>query len=767
MAKAKYMEFNPPHPSFARQLQIISTVLDTRPDSAFAKKLDQMAREPKIDVEVLELLKEQIFKLPFSYPKSSFIYQPFPEDNLERQMQFWKDAFYERNAHTIWWSPAHITPNREFLTCYRIKLAACWLYDLRNHISCKDSNILDELFLSATPLKYGFGVVLQNNSELLKGFKNSVRDKVARWIEGSQIPSMRDLFEIINEDVLPNKYIYCCEILFIALLLQKVEKMASPFCKLQDVFGELKKNPDYRISNTTPEAFNQYKTIGEEFVTAQKNLRKQAESGDYDFNKILMDFNAFCDKNGKDSFIVEWTRPILAAIAKVYEGEFEIALEIFKEVLPNLFYTFSLTQTAFITGDNKTATIYQPALSLGAVCQNRPFLKLIKSYCVLFGVYGKKIDVSRSSYEKNYPPVNSDSRTRTTEVEDWEEKAWADYFYIYFPKGLVKRSDYLERFESGINGLLRVCEEELPQKPVKPYSKKIIVQYKQFPQLAYFTMVGNVDAVKELINANVDVNEMTSSRDSALLLAIHKLNLTDMPYEPKFGMELFNILKSVPHDSKTINMQSDKQKLTCLGLAVLSGKPDVVKDILDMGAEVDEIHSLERETPLFTVSKLFDPRILLSKYPSKFWSPEMLDSLRRQIPNFRGLSNDQILKTWESKNNEGARMLMEWKQRCIYDQFVNHSNKEDLYRIAEILLDKGADPNYPLEVKGIRNYTPLILAVEMDEIRLFKMMIDHGGDPNKTALHENAVGASCWELALNANSHKVLRYLEENREKFC
>ena len=95
------MEFNPPHPSLARQLQIISTVLDTRPNADFAVKLDQMAREPKIDFEVLEKLKDEIFRLPFEYPKSSFIIEPFPKDNLEREMQLWKDNFYAKNARTI------------------------------------------------------------------------------------------------------------------------------------------------------------------------------------------------------------------------------------------------------------------------------------------------------------------------------------------------------------------------------------------------------------------------------------------------------------------------------------------------------------------------------------------------------------------------------------------------------------------------------------------------------------------------------------------
>lgn len=766
MADYKYMEFNPPHPSLARQLQIISTVLDTRPNADFAVKLDQMAREPKIDFEVLEKLKDEIFKLPFEYPKSSFIYEPFPKDNLETQMQRWKYDFYARNAHVVWWTPAHITPNRDFITRYRIGLAACWIYDLKNHISCKDTVILDDLYQTSTPLKYGFEIVMQQNPDLLKSFKNSQRDKVARWIKGSQIPSMKELFGTIDEKCLPNNYIYCCEILFLACLLQKAEKKAHPF-SMQEVFAQLKKNPNYTLQNTTPESFNQYKIIGGQFVVAQKAIRKQAELGDYNFKKVLDDFDAFCNQHGKDSIISEWTRPTLAAIAKVYEGEFETALEIFKEVLPNLFYTFKLEDTAFIIDDNKTATIYQPALALGAVCQNRSFLKLIKNYCIAFGIYAKKIEAPISSYEKKYPPVNKDSRTTTTEIEDWEEKAWADNFFLYFPKGVIKNSEQIEKFKTGINGNLVLYDENVLKEPIKPYSKKVTVNYKTFPQITYFTMVGNVEAVKELVNAKVDVNEMTSSRDSALLLAILKMNPTEMPYEPELGMELFEILKKIPHKPMTINTQTDKMKLTCLGAAVLSGKPDVVKDVLDMGAEVDVIHSPERETPLFTVTKLFMPEdSILGVYPSTFWSPEMVDILRRRISSFRGLSNDQIVKTWNSENNMVARLQMEHRQRLIYKQFVEHSKKNDLYKIAEILLENGADPNKPLEIKGIRGYSPLMLAAESDNVKLFKMMVEHGGNPNQGALHRDATEFSCWDFAvLNKSSH-VLKYLEQNRDMF-
>ena len=240
-----------------------------------------------------------------------------------------------------------------------------------------------------------------------------------------------------------------------------------------------------------------------------------------------------------------------------------------------------------------------------------------------------------------------------------------------------------------------------------------------------------------------------------------------MPYEPELGMELFNILKVFPHKVTTLNTQTDKMKLTCLGLSVLSGNPSVVKDVLDMGADVDGIHSPERETPLYTVTKLFMPECsIIGAYPSTFWSPEMVDILRRRIELFRGLSNDQIIKTWNSKNNARARRIFESKQHSVYEQFLKYSKKEDLYKIAEILLERGANPNMSLEINGIRGYTPLMLAAESDNVKLFKMMIEHGGKPNQRALHRDATEFSCWDFAVLKNSSHILKYLEQNRDMF-
>lgn len=766
MPEFKYMKFNPPHPNLARQLQIVASILDTRPEPARAKKLDQMARAPQINLEELDALKEEIFKLPFEYPKSKYIYEPFPKHNLETLMQYFKDDFYKSNAVIIWKTPAHITPNRDFLNRYHIQVAACWLFDFQKYISCKDSKILNELYLSATPLKYGFEIVLQINPDLLKKFKNSERDKVARWIDGNQIPSMQDLFATINKDVLTEKYVYCCEILFIAAVLQKAEKMAASYCHIQDVFSELIKNPEYTISNRTPEAIDQYKKIGTQFMEVQKKLRSQAEQGNFDFKQILDDFNTFCNENGKDSFISEWTRPMAAAIANVYAGDFKTALEIYKEVLPNLFFTFNLEETAFYAGENKIHTLYQPALAVGAICRNRPFLKLIRSYCVIFGLYGKKFEAPKSSYNQTYPPVNKDSKNKNTDVEDWEGMAWADYFFMYFPENTVKNSKDLEKFKTGINSFLYMDEKKLPKMPKKPYNKKVIVSYKQFPQLAYFTTAGNVEAVRELIEAGVDVNEMTSSNDSAILLAIHKMNPTDTPYEPELGMELFQIIKKIHHNPTTLNTQTDKKKLTCLGLAVLSGKPDVVEDILNMGADVDTIHSSARETPLFTVTRLLSQNLLPLNYFETTWNPETVDSIRRKIDNFRGLSNDQIIKSWNSDRNLLNRSRLNYRQFLIKQQFDANVKAADLYQIAEILLKNKANPNMPLEILGIKGYTPLMLAAESDNIRLFKMMVEHNGDPNQTAYFSNALEGSCWELAVKRNSKHVLKYLEDNRDKF-
>lgn len=758
--KIKYMEFDPPHPSIARQLQILSNILDTRPKSAI--KLDKMARESHIDIEELDLLKQEIIRLPFKYPKSSIIIESFAKDNLETRLQMLLDRYYEDDANVVYLCPANCFPDRNSLIKYRIELAAIDFLDISSCVFEKNKDLQKKIFLTETPFKLGMSIVLEKRTNLLNRFKNSERDKVARWIEGSQVPALHDLFKIINEDVLGEDFVYCSEILFVATVLQKAEQMALPYSRLQNVFEKKIANPDYQLSSTTEEAFECYKELGGHFVHLQKQIKRQAEKGDYDFNKILESYEQFSLKYDKNNMNYEWQKFTLLAITKIYEGEFDAAIDIFKELIPNLFYNFHQSQTSFIIDEKKTCGLIDVALSLGAVLKKKAFLKMLKQYCVLFGIYARPIKPIKSSYDA-IPNVNKESRTTSVDVVDWEMKSWADMFFQYFPKSLIKKADSLLNVETGVNQVIVIDPEKCPKEPQKPYKTPFQIGYKIFPQLAWFTLKGDAEAVKKLVENNVDVNELTSSRDSSLLLAIVKMNPNGTPYEPQLGLNLFEIISRYEHKIQVVNTPTDKRNLTCLGLSIRSGKLNVVRKIVEMGADVDALQSTLEETALFSLVKHYNRIDIDGFWDLHEMTPKNMDRLRREIDFFRGLPNDVIAKNYDRFLCEGVRLGVVPPKGYLASQFERYIDRAELVEIARLLLEKKANPNYPHEYEWNKGYTPLMLAAQCDNLNLFKLMLEYGGKPDQQAIFFNGTKVSCWEIAFYYNSKSILTYLEKSK----
>lgn len=86
-------------------------------------------------------------------------------------------------------------------------------------------------------------------------------------------------------------------------------------------------------------------------------------------------------------------------------------------------------------------------------------------------------------------------------------------------------------------------------------------------------------------------------------------------------------------------------------------------------------------------------------------------------------------------------------------------------QIARILLNAGANPNIEVVKNGMR-YTPLMLAAELNELQLFKKMIEQGGDWKKT--YTVPVGQSfpkraidCFDIAEYFESLDVMRYIQK------
>lgn len=762
------MDFHPPLPTIARIHQLFSQVLGTRPNTGLERKLDRYAVEIQFDVQVLDKLRDEILKLPFTYPNDGkkHIFEDYL--NQIREVLFDNPAVFPSNV------PADIYPCRELLTRSLIERVAGGLFPLVEDIFINEPNLCKEILLSETPLQYGFSLVLKEHPDFINQFNGAIRDKIQRWLVGKQKPSMKDLFAALRETAYISN-IRVCEILCIAMILEKSEKLAAPYYKLQDFFKKMLDNPKPDYYNTTKEYIDKVYYIHRAFLSSQILIQREAEKQNPDFDSIIYKFKGLCRKLDIDSIASKWRLDLLISLQKIFEGDYKGAQQIYEYTIPYVFYTVDMTHICIYYQDDngkQAPSFYHIALAIGAINQDRPFLKMMKNYGILFNLFGKPIKPIESSTDR-IPPVNKYSRTMETIVEDWEVKQWANNFFKIFPSKFLKNIESIEQYHTNVDLPIFIEQGKEPKEPIKPYKKNFQLDTKIFPQLAWFTYTGNINAVKTLLESNVNVNSLTSSSESALLFAIEAMVPLNRPYKPEIGKELFDLISQYPHDKKTINTPTDQQKITCLGQAVWTGNPEIVEKIIKMGAEIDALMSTDRKTALYRVVQYCNG--LSQKLGEKLkYTPETIDGIRRGNEFFRGMTNDQVIRVWfATQQNPLIQASEERYQKHINELYKKVCTKEKMLKIADVLLRWGADPNLPHDINGIKGYTPLMFAAEKNNLELFKLMIENPkkpGNPNQRAqfsLGDNLYPtASCWEIAKDWGSNDILQYLDENKNRF-
>lgn len=776
------MKFNPPYPTFGRQLQLIARVLDTANDKDIQKKLEHLAHDSSINLDSLLDVKERVIQLPFCYPNKSGTMGATKTYNIcEEFVKQLSEQFFELNISAINSLPAETFPNREELNKSFIPFIGGELAPFITSLFPDNKETGKKLLFSEKPLKTGFEVIQEKFPNFINGFKNEERDKIQRWIKGAQLPGMKGLFSTLNKakSHLGDNYIQCCEILFAANVLQKVTEIAQSVYSLQTYFKEWFNGISHNSFKLNEIHLQKLLVLRKLFIYAQDGIKFRASQNPSTFVTVLHQFANVCALLQINSMAIEWRYNVLIALTLIYEGHFKEALDIFKQVMPNLFYTTDIVREAFFVMDidkKQGCSLYNIALALAAVCKDRPFQKMLKTYGVLFGLFGKPTEAIKESFD-TIPPVNKESRTRDITREDWEEQQWANRFFEFFPEELVKNIDSIKHMKTNVNTPLSFTLDQMPKQPTKPYNKAFSINWKTFPQLVWFTQLVDVSAVRTLLEANVKDNKLTTSSESALLFAIEAMVPYNTPFNPKNGKEIFDLLVKhhiedsgrSSYDSKIINTPTNKKKLTCLGQAVLTGNVEIVETLLKMGASVDALQSTDQQTPLYKMvqwSKGYPDKNILESMPL---TPDNLDGMRRGNEFFQGKTNEEIIQTRNKMfQNKHFMETFSWIREDHKKLFEKHLPPERTLEIAEILLKWKADPNKKHNRNGIIGYTPLMLAAELNSLEMFKLLLKYGGNPNQEA--EFASGnpryADCWGIAKYWKSNEIFQFLDENREKY-
>ena len=432
----------------------------------------------------------------------------------------------------------------------------------------------------------------------------------------------------------------------------------------------------------------------------------------------------------------------------------------------NGLYKSAFEKAAFVAGENQKY-ITEEAIVVAA-CQPNPdkvFLKQIKWMQVIFGY--------------DIPSITSSepSQKVSDNIEEWEIDLWRSSFDRMFPKAGLFPGVECKPSTIARGPLVFLRPSEI--KPDYRYPNRTIkvgdTWQRAMPQLVWFALNEDVDVCRKLIEKGADVNVQSEVGDTPILMALEALNVTEFneanvfsggPLYRSLNDETFKLISSVLHDVKTINTRTQKKRLLPIISAVESGRFYVVAAILEMGADPNGRGKTDEQTALNVCLKLIgilkDPELCKKHQTSMLVTSEVLDAIRRQAQGLSGFTLDQQRQSLENLINSGLYGPIQ--QRCIDIMYQNiHQNMDvsELRRIASLLIKSGANVNAEL-ASPLKGYTPLMLAVEMDERSIFEQMLICGGDIKKTYKDpETGRDISILEIAKDFKSTGVLQVLKD------
>lgn len=452
----------------------------------------------------------------------------------------------------------------------------------------------------------------------------------------------------------------------------------------------------------------------------------------------------------------------LEARFHLFSGDLEKSIDYYKKAFENSLFCMG-DNLKYLIQEALVATAYYEKFSKTA---QRKFLAHLKNASIVFG------------YE--LPAINKESLkiNHKDTVADWEVEMWANQFHYMFPSNICFS---LVEYPNTNNYKNHVVTYDSIKK-IKPDYKnpnKLVQKNgekgsRKIPQLQFFILfhnpsisMDNFEIIKKLLELGADVNQLSTSNESALLLALDALNLEESSTNQ--DRRIFDLIAQYPHNQATINTKATKQEKYPLMQAVMTGRPDIVQKVLEMGAIVDDVNSLKM-TPLHQAVSLLGKMTIgqekmkqMIKSNHEFNSSE-LEYLRRLNASYGNIGGGVFYGSEKSKskqifqNREFAILANELLNAIVdleYENFNKYSSIQKMEQIVCLLLDKGANPNHPHNIESIQGYTPLMLAIEHNNPTIFNKMIEKGGDISLTCYMPRKGEVTCQQIKDYWKSDKI------------
>ena len=464
------------------------------------------------------------------------------------------------------------------------------------------------------------------------------------------------------------------------------------------------------------------------------------------FNDILVELRDVIDSYENNVHISYWLDWHEARWA-VFSGDLAKAVELYKSAFESCLFRAGINQKFII----EEALVVTSCVKF----PDRVFLKKLKNALLTF-----KYDIPSIAKTKS-------SNKFSDFIEDWEVENWKAGFKLVFPDKGAFPNTTRALPEAKVGPLIMMGNEKFTP-DYSNVNKKVKVGEtwkKTWPQLAWFIYQEDKTAVRKLLDEGASVNVSSSSGDTPLIMSLECMDVLATPYA-SLDVSFFHMVSKVKHSKEVVNQTTQKKKLLAMISAVQSGRLDIVKKVIEMGADIDKRGMTDNQTALNVCIKLIgmvkDHDKYLKEQLSMPMSPEVLDSHRRHLAGLSGFSLDHQAQFIGKQNDDPffqEAMLHIFKMSA--ERVIDKYSIRELREIAAYLIELSADVNAE-HSSPINGYTPLMLAAELDELDVFKKMLVEKGDPRKTYYCKNThKQVDCWDIAEYFGSKSVLSLLND------